>query len=101
MNMPVIQRVSSAVRKLLVEFTPEIVAACDEVSGDVTFLPASPQGCSPESTGPQDRSPDALRHNLGVRPAMLDPIWPEVPIFYALSRAKCKLIPMVDRARNR
>lgn len=69
------------------EKAPEVVAACESFCDDVTFIPVSPQGCSPEPHGGL----------LGVRPENIKPIWAEVPLLYAIGRAKCTLIPAISR----
>ncbi|MEO8495472.1 MAG: hypothetical protein ABI614_10400 [Planctomycetota bacterium] len=91
MNRRLLDGVSAKLRKLLAVFAPEVVAACDSVSNDITFVPVSPQGCSPEVG-------EGL---LGVRPRNVQPIWAEVPLMYAISRAKCLLVPTaVQRSRS-
>jgi hypothetical protein len=89
LHVPTIRDVSDKIRSMLVNVAPEFLAACDEVSDDVTFVPVSPQGCSPEK---------ASHDQIGVRPGRLHPIWPEVPLVYALSKSKCKLVPAIGLA---
>lgn len=86
-NLSLIEEVSQIMRTLLNETAPEVVAACDGFCDDVTFIPVSPQGCSPE------------RDNglLGVRPQNIRPIWAEMPLLYAIGRIKCPLVPTVTR----
>jgi hypothetical protein len=86
-NLSLIEDISKRVRQLLNETAPEVVAACEGFCDDVTFIPVSPQGCSPE----RDQG------LLGVRPGNLKPIWAEVPLLYAVGRIKCPLIPTVSR----
>ncbi|MBI2481107.1 MAG: hypothetical protein HYV60_21470 [Planctomycetia bacterium] len=82
-NRRLLNGVSDQLRGLLTAYAPEVVAACDSVSNDVTFVPVSPQGCSPEFG-------EGL---LGIRPRNVRPVWAEVPLLYAISRAKCSLVP--------
>jgi hypothetical protein len=84
-NVTIINDVSRAVKALLEETAPEVAAACESFCDDVTFIPVSPQGCSPERE----------KGLLGVRPCDIKPIWAEVPMLYALGRAKWGLIPTV------
>ena len=84
-NLTVVESVSRILEELMQKLAPEIVAACSSFGSDVTFIPASPQGCSPE------KNPDA--DLLGVRPGQLSPIWAEVPLLYAIARSKCMLMP--------
>lgn len=91
LNTTAIEEVSHAVRNLLNETAPEVVAACESFCDDLTFIPVSPQGCSPE----RDQG------LLGVRPRDIKPIWAEVPMLYALGRAKWGLIPTVAQTGAR
>jgi hypothetical protein len=91
-DLQMIQCVSQQTRRLLEATAPEVVAACDSFGEDVTFIPASPQGCSPE----RKQTGDAIA--LGVRPNQIDPVWADVPLLYGLARAKCSLVPMIAAA---
>ena len=82
-NRNLVDQISGKLRELLTATAPEVIAACDSVCDDVTFVPVSPQGCSPEVG-------EGL---LGVRPRNVHPIWAELPLLYAISRAKCSLVP--------
>jgi hypothetical protein len=92
LDLQTIQAVSTITRTLLEETSPEVVAACDSFGDNVTFIPASPQGCSPE------RHTTGRKLTLGVRPEQIDPIWADVPLLYGLSKAKCALVPTVAAA---
>ena len=81
-----INEASRVLRELLVKAAPEVVAACDSFCNDVTYIPISPQGCSPE----------VKDGNWGVRPASLKPVWAEVPLLYAISRTNCGLVPTLS-----
>jgi hypothetical protein len=89
LDLQLISRVSQQTRSLLESTAPEIVAACDSFGSDVTFIPASPQGCSPE------RQQLGGSVALGVRPSHIAPIWADVPLLYGLSKAKCNLVPSI------
>ena len=56
-----IHETSRVLRDLLARTAPEVVTACDSFCNDVTYIPVSPQGCSPEIKD----------GNWGVRPASL------------------------------
>ena len=84
-NLQVIEEVSRTVHKLLSKIAPEVVAACESFSTDVTYVPTSPQGCSPEVA-------ESAGGLLGVRPSEMKPLWAEVPLLYAIARAECDLI---------
>ncbi|MDP1561220.1 MAG: hypothetical protein Q8M16_07470, partial [Pirellulaceae bacterium] len=86
-NTDAIDEVSAKIKGLLKELTPEFVAVCNNFSDDVTYVPASPLGCSPEVD--QTREGDAT---LGVRPGKINPIWAEVPLLFALVKSKTGLL---------
>ena len=94
LDLQAINRISQQTRALLETTAPEIIAACDSFGGDVTFIPASPQGCSPE----RQQTGDAIA--LGVRPNQIHPLWADVPLLYGLARAKCSLIPMIEASNG-
>lgn len=94
LDLRVIDQVSRQTKLLLENTAPEIIAACDSFGSDVTFVPASPQGCSPE----RQQTGDAVA--LGVRPSQIDPLWADVPLLYGMGRAKCSLIPTIEASRD-
>lgn len=73
-----VERVSAAVRELLLQVTPEVVAAAEDFSNEVVYLPVSALGLSP-------RREDAL-DGLYVRPRDVKPSWASVPLLYAFAR---------------
>jgi hypothetical protein len=73
-----IASVSHSVGDMLREMCPEIVASAEGFAKDLTFLPVSATGRSPEV--------DAETGSLGIRPKDIAPYWVEVPILHALSR---------------
>lgn len=77
LDLAALHNVSTLFRKMLVELCPEIVAAADAFSEDVTYIPVSALGCSPT------RMPDGV---LGVNPGSIHPSWAEVPLLYAMHR---------------
>ncbi len=83
-----IKEASEKVGALLSEITPEIVAAAEGFAKDLTFLPVSAIGRSPE-VDPTDGS-------LGIRPKDIDPYWVEVPMLHALSRWSSGLFGYYD-----
>lgn len=87
-NTDLLREASKLVHKLLLKYAPEMVAAAESFCDDVIYIPASPQGCSPE------QNPQA--EGLGVRPSQLKPMWAEVPLLYAIARSKCVLVPEVQ-----
>ena len=90
LNHSTIQKVSKFTEKLLKKLCPELVSAANSFSTDVTYIPSSPIGGSPEQVASNS---DSERKLLGVRPKNVDPIWPEVPLLYAISCSGSKLVP--------
>jgi hypothetical protein len=83
----ILRQVSDRTRGVIERYAPEVVSACDSFCRDVTYIPVTPQGCSPEQV------PGATQRLLGVRPGKISPIWAEVPLLYAISRTRSILIP--------
>jgi hypothetical protein len=63
---------SLAVREMLREVCPDLIAAAESGWSFVRYLPASATGCSPIA--------DPATGALGFRPADLRPVWAEVPL---------------------
>ncbi|WP_164104224.1 hypothetical protein [Candidatus Laterigemmans baculatus] len=84
LNRDRIQAISSQVGDLLRELCPEIVAAAEGFARDLTFIPVSATGRSPEL--------DPESGSLGIRPRDMDPYWVEVPMLYALNSSARGLI---------
>ena len=78
LNVPQIRQLSGQFRKVMEKYCPEVVAAADAFSEDVTFIPCSALGCSPTQL-------DDGR--LAVNPRDVSPVWAEVPLLYALHRS--------------
>ncbi len=94
-NMNAIAEVSAKIKGLLKELTPEFVATCNNFSEDVTYIPASPLGCSPEI----DPTREGVA-TLGVRPGRIDPIWAEVPLLFALVKSNTGLLQAMKIAKK-
>jgi hypothetical protein len=80
-----LKEVSGRVREMLAKVAPEMVSAVDSFSDDVTYIPASALGHSPEISDEGGF--------LGVRPSRIRPAWTEIPMIYALNRAAPHLVP--------
>jgi hypothetical protein len=87
-----LQNVSGQVRQILSECAPEIVAAADAFSSDVTYLPVSSLGHRPVL--------DEASGMLGVRPSQVRPMWAEIPLLYAIHRSVGALIPLAKRVEE-
>ena len=79
-------RVSQKMRVILMKHAPELVAAAEGFSEDVTYIPVSALGRGPE------RDADGA---LGVRPQDINPMWAEVPMLYALHRTVPGLVAKI------
>ncbi len=78
LDIDCIMSTSFAVRNLLEDICPELVASADACSNDLLFLPNSALGCSPEL--------DPESEILGVRPGQIKPFWIQVPMLYLFYR---------------
>jgi hypothetical protein len=74
-----IERRSQEVRALLMQTTPEVVAAAESFAQQVTYIPVSALGRSPEL--------DPRSQKLAVRPRLIRPLWATVPFIYGMHRA--------------
>ena len=70
---------SNQVRNVLQKFSPELVAAAEGNFADVTYIPVSALGTTPE-VDPSDGK-------LAVRPRNVNPHFAEVPLLYAMHRS--------------
>lgn len=86
-DVPRIQKVSRKLRELLLQIAPEMVTVAEDFCSDVTYIPVSALGHSPQ------RHPD--QPGLLIRPRDIRPHWVTVPILYALAKWHGGLIPAV------
>jgi len=87
-----VEQVSQAVRELLWQYSPEVVAAAEGFSESVVYIPCSATGCAPM------RAPDRPEM-IGFRPRDISPMWAEVPLLYALGKWTHGLIGRTRRHR--
>jgi hypothetical protein len=92
LDLDTLRRMSDQLRTLLLEHAPEVVTAAEGFSDDVTYIPASALGHSPEI--------DPKTGYLSIRPRDISPMWAEVPLLYALHRSVGGLVPSVKRSEN-
>jgi hypothetical protein len=71
-----IERVSAKLRTLLLNETPELVAAAEDFCRHVVYIPVSALGRSPEDTA----------DGLMVRPKDIQPRWVSVPLLYMFAK---------------
>ena len=76
-----IQNASEKVGTLLHTLCPEVVAAAHGFANELTFIPVSATGVSPEL--------DPQTGSLGIRPRDMKPYCVEVPLLYALA-TRCR-----------
>jgi len=87
---------SVAVRHMLMQICPELVAAVEAHSSAVTYLPTSATGHSPSER--RVRDPEGkTRRALLVRPKDIRPIWAAVPMLCMLARFG--IVPIMRLAR--
>lgn len=79
---------SNQVRNVLNKYSPELVSAAEGNFSDVTYIPVSALGTSPEV--------DPSNGQLVVRPRNLGPQFAEVPLLYALHRSVEGLVPAAE-----
>lgn len=88
-----LRAVSNQIRVLMNRHVPEIVAAAEAFSNDVTYIPVSALGTSPELGPPGANGKRALL----IRPREIRPSWIEIPFLYALQRTIPGLIPAIKK----
>ncbi|MEZ6040026.1 MAG: hypothetical protein R3C20_05945 [Planctomycetaceae bacterium] len=81
-----LKKISESFRKLMMKLAPEIVSSAEAFSEDVTYIPVSALGCSPQSMPDSQIDSETGRMALGVRPADIKPAWAEIPLLYAIQR---------------
>jgi hypothetical protein len=82
-----IERVSAKLRTLLLNETPELVAAAEDFCQHVVYIPISALGRSPEETA----LPGGGK-GLFIRPKDIVPRWSAVPVLYMFSKWTTGLI---------
>ena len=82
-----VEDASAQSRQILQTHCPEVVAAAEAFSPQVTYVPVSSLGCSPELV---DRGEQSF---YGIRPAHIQPRWVTVPMLCALHKTAPHLLP--------
>jgi hypothetical protein len=86
LNVRMLKSLSDRFRSLLMKTVPEIVATAEAFSEDVTYIPVSALGCSPEEIPGLAPVGNPPRAALGIRPEAINPAWSDVPLLYAIHR---------------
>ncbi len=82
-----VEQASDAIRDVLERHCPEFVAAAENLSSTVVYIPVSSLGRSPDLVTRDGRT------FYGIRPEDLTPQWTTVPLLYSLSKWAKGLIP--------
>ncbi|MCC7377418.1 MAG: hypothetical protein IT581_22345 [Verrucomicrobiales bacterium] len=86
LDLSLIEQNSNRVRSLLMEIYPTIVANAERISETVMYFPVSAFGTAPVKLRDGEYVPD---------PASLNPILPDIPLLWLLSRVDPTLIPTI------
>lgn len=78
LDMDRIERRSQEIRSLLLQTTPEVIAAAEGFARQVIYVPVSALGVAPQ---PEPRS-----KKMAVRPKSIRPLWATVPFVYGLAQ---------------
>jgi len=92
-DVTLLKQVSDKFRTILQNTAPEIVSTAEAFSNDVTYIPVSSLGCSPQ-TIPGTAQDAAGRLSLGINPADIAPVWSEIPLLYAIHRTIPGFLPV-------
>ncbi len=87
LNTALLKSMSGVFRNMLVKLAPEIVSTAEAFSEDVTYIPVSALGWSPEEIPGSGGAGGNGRLSLGIRPREISPLWSEVPLLYAIHRS--------------
>ena len=93
LNLSNIQKVSSELRSLLYEHSPEVVSSAEAISSQVYFVPVSATGCTPVR--------DETHGDYRIRTDSIAPLWCEVPVLLALAHRAPKLIRVARASASR
>ncbi|MCE2797841.1 MAG: hypothetical protein ACK5TG_01680 [Planctomyces sp.] len=91
-DVSLLKQVSDKFRSILLTAAPEIVSTAEAFSSDVTYIPVSALGCSPQPIPGSDQNTGG-RLSLGINPADIAPIWSEIPLLYAIHRTIPGFLP--------
>lgn len=89
-DMARIERISGALRNLLLKVAPEIVTAAEDLSQQVVYIPVSALGHSPQRIAQETGA--AAGPGLLIRPRDIQPHWTTIPLLYSFARWSAGLI---------
>jgi hypothetical protein len=84
-DMDRVEHLSGLLRRILLHYCPETVAAAEAFARDVTYIAVS-------SLGPNIRH-DPTSGLPAIRPADIQPTWVTAPLLYCISQAASRLVP--------
>ena len=87
-----IERMSAAVRALLMREVPEIISTIEQFAPNVKYIPVSATGSSPIV--------DTESNTVGFRSKDINPKWIDVPILYALAKLRQGFICMIGKDKK-
>jgi hypothetical protein len=88
-DMDRIEHLSELLRRILLHYCPETVAAVESFASDITYIAIS-------SLGPRIQL-DPGSGLAAIRPADIEPVWVTAPLLYCISRVSSRLIPRFVR----
>jgi hypothetical protein len=92
-DMDRIEHLSELLRRILLHYCPETVAAAESFARDITYIAVS-------SLGPNIQV-DPVSGLPAIRPAAIQSTWVTAPLLYCISRASSRLIPrFVKRSKT-
>jgi len=100
LNVRMLKTLSDKFRQMLLKIVPEIVATAEAFSEDVTYIPVSALGCSPEEIPGLAPVGNPPRSALGIRPESINPAWSEMPLLYAIYRTIPGLIAATPERKS-
>jgi hypothetical protein len=84
-DMDCIEHLSGLLRRILIHYCPETVAAAEAFVRDATYIAVS-------SLGPKIQH-DAVTGLPAIRPADIQPTWVTAPLLFCISQASSRLVP--------
>ena len=91
-DMDRIEHLSGLLRRILLHYCPETVAAAEAFARDVTYIAVS-------SLGPKIQH-EPVSGLSAIRPVDIQPTWVTAPLLYCISQASSRLVPrFVKRTR--
>jgi len=94
LRLAAVEAASRAIRDLMIDKAPTVIAAAERFSRHVYFVPVSATGCAPTLVA---RDAESGKPDYKFRVGAIEPHWAEVPLLWMLARHVPGLVP-VDQA---